>query len=380
MNTQKSRRLFDIPVSIMVTALVLFGIIMIGSAGGWVYDSRHISLSRLMVRQLIGFVLGCGIVYLIWICPYRFFKALAIPFYLAVLVLLLMVLRFGEGAEAGDNVRRWLPLFTDITIQPSEFAKIALILCLAWYFERFSGKLYHPLVILGAALVSLLPLYLVYREPDLSTSLVILAVVFACFFAAKVHWAYILAAVLLFAGGLYLILHDALSEAPRILSPYQAERILAWLHPEDYALTAAYQSIQSRTAIGAGGLIGKGLFHNSGMVPIATTDFIFGVIGEELGFVGGALVIVWYFLLSIRMLRFGFHTENVFGRVICVGSAVMIAFQALVHIGVTIAVLPNTGLPLPFVSYGLSSLTANIAAIGLVLRMEGENRRYRKRR
>ena len=118
MNTQKSRRLFDIPVSIMVTALVLFGIIMIGSAGGWVYDSRHISLSRLMVRQLIGFVLGCGIVYLIWICPYRFFKALAIPFYLAVLVLLLMVLRFGEGAEAGDNVRRWLPLFTDITIQP----------------------------------------------------------------------------------------------------------------------------------------------------------------------------------------------------------------------------------------------------------------------
>lgn len=380
MTTLKSRRLFDIPVSIMVTALILFGVIMIGSAGGWVYDSQHITLSRLMIRQLAGFAIGCVFVYVIWICPYRFFRILAIPFYIAILILLLLVLRFGEGAEAGDNVRRWLPLFTDINIQPSEYAKIALILCLAWYFERFREKLYHPLVVLGAVFISVVPLYLVYREPDLSTSLVICAVVFACFFSAKVHWGYILAALLLLGGGLFLIMKDALSEAPRILSAYQAERILAWLHPEDYALTAAYQSIQSRTAIGAGGVFGKGLFHNSGMVPIATTDFIFGVIGEELGLVGGSIIIAWYFLLSIRILRFGFHTEDVFGRVICVGSAVMIAFQALVHIGVTIAVLPNTGLPLPFVSYGLSSLTANMAAVGLVLRMEAENRRFRKRR
>jgi len=380
MTTQRSRRLFDIPVFAMVTALVVFGIIMIGSAGGWVYDSGNISLSRLMVRQLLGYLFGCGVIYILWICPYRFFRIFAIPLYMVILVLLLLVLRFGEGAEAGDNVRRWLPLFTDINIQPSEFAKIALILCLAWYFERFREKLYHPLVVFGAVVISVIPLYLVYREPDLSTSLVICAIVFACFFSAKVHWGYILAALLLLGGGLFLIMKDALSEAPRILSAYQAERILAWLHPEDYALTAAYQSIQSRTAIGAGGVFGKGLFHNSGMVPIAETDFIFGVIGEELGLVGGSIIIAWYFLLSIRVMRFGFHTEDVFGRVICVGSAVMIAFQALVHIGVTIAVLPNTGLPLPFVSYGLSSLTANMAAIGLVLRMEAENRRYRKRR
>ena len=380
MSRTQTFRYLDVPVFLLVTALVLFGTVMIGSANGWVYNSEHFTLDAYMVRQLIGYVIGLLVILFIMICDYSFLKLMAIPSYLVVLLLLVLVLQYGVGAEENDNVSRWLPIFGDFTIQPSELAKIALTLVLAFFFERYQNQINHPHILLFALVIAFIPLYLVFKEPDLSTSMVILAIIGASLFSTRLSWKYIVPGFVFLIGIVLVVYFDAISDSPRLLGAYQVDRILAWLHPEEYALTTAYQTIQSRTAIGSGALYGVGIFQNSGMVPVPTTDFIFGIIGEELGFIGSSVVIFLFMALSLRILWIAAHTEDMFGRIVCVGIAIMIAFQSAIHIGVSTAVLPNTGLPLPFVSYGLSSLTANMLGIGLVLRINAENKILKSRR
>ena len=378
MSKSENFQYLDMPVFLLVTCLVLFGTVMIGSANGWVYDSSNFYLDSLMIKQLIGYGLGLVSIALIMMCDYAFLKLAAIPAYGFVLVLLVLVLRFGVGADVNDDVSRWLPIFGDINIQPSELCKISLTLMLAWFLEKYQSRVNKPWILISALLLALIPLILVFKEPDLSTSLVILAIAAATLFAARVSWLYIIPGVLLAAVLVVIVYLDAVSESPSILGEYQVNRILAWLHPEDYALTTAYQTIQSRTAIGSGGLSGVGLFQNSGMVPVPTTDFIFGIIGEELGFIGSSVLILLFLSLSLRILWIAAHTEDMFGKIVCTGIATMIAFQSAIHMGVSTAVLPNTGLPLPFVSYGLSSLTANMMGIGLVLRVNAENKKNKE--
>lgn len=371
MKLTKNLRHLDIPTLIMVSVLSLFGVLMIGSANQWTYDPSSPSLDPLMLRQLIGFGIGLVLIGLIMLLPYSFIRYASIPAYLMSVVLLVLVLRYGVGANEGDMIRRWLPVL-GFEFQPSEYTKIALAMMLAFLFYQFREHTNHILVLLLILVTALVPLYLVYREPDLSTSIVIFSLIIVAFYSGKVSWWYILLGVLAFAAFSYLLYRDAISESPRFLSPYQLERITAWLHPEDYALTSAYQSMQSRSAIASGGLLGKGLFQNSGLVPIATTDFIFGIIGEELGLVGASAVMLIYFMLSFRLIFMGAKAKDVFGQVMCVSIGAMFGVQALINMGVCTAVLPNTGLPLPFISYGLSSLTANMAGVGLVLRINAE--------
>jgi rod shape determining protein RodA len=356
---------------LVVTLLVIGGTVVIGSANGWVFDSENFSLDTLMVRQIMGYGLGLIAIFIIMICDFRFIKDIAIPAYLLVLILLVLVLRFGEGAYDGDEVRRWLTIGS-LSVQPSEIAKIALILLLAWYFDKYKENNRHFLYWMIAAVLAVLPLLLVFKEPDLSTSIVFVCVIISLFFTANIGWKYVGIGVLIVVPAVALILYDAVQAEPRILSAYQVDRILAWLHPEDYALTTAYQSLQAKYAIGSGGLRGVGLFHNSGIVPVATTDFIFGIIGEELGFIGAALFILLLATLTFRILWISTQTKDLFSKLICVGMAAMIGFQSSIHMGVNTAILPNTGLPLPFVSYGLSSLTTNMIGIGLVLRIRAE--------
>ena len=356
---------------LLVTLLVAGGTIIIGSANGWVYDSEHFSLDHLMVRQLLGYGLGLAAIAVIMVCDLRFIKWMAVPAYVVVLFLLVLVLRIGVGADEGDDVRRWLEIGGQ-SLQPSELGKIALTLTLAWYLDKYQeyNKKFLYWVIAGG--IAAVPLLLIFKEPDLSTSIVIVAIFISVMFAAQISWKYVGIAAAVLIPAVALIFWDALSETPHILNEYQASRILAWLHPEDYALTTAYQSLQAKYAIGSGGLRGVGLFHNSGVVPIATTDFIFGIIGEELGFIGASLFIILLMALTFRILWISTQTKNLFYKLICVGMAAMIGFQSSIHMGVNTSILPNTGLPLPFVSYGLSSLTTNMIGIGLVLRIRAE--------
>jgi len=380
MRQKKNPGRFETCLVILVTALSLFGVVMIGSASGWAYDASYPSLSPLMIKQLAGLAAGLAAAMALQLVSFPVLKAAAIPFYAVVAVLLVVTLFYGTGAEEGDEVRRWLEVGEDLTIQPSEIAKISLILLLGVYLERFRKSLDSFPVVLGALLMIGIFSFLILKEPDLSTTMVILALSVACLVVGGIHPFYLGIGLVLAGVALYVIFADALSETPRFLNAYQAQRILAWLRPEDYALTTAYQTVQSRNAIASGGLLGKGLFQNSGMVPIAETDFIFGVIGEELGLVGASLLILVYVVLALMIFSQAAKSEQLFGKVICVGVGVMISFQAAVHIGVSCAVLPNTGLPLPFVSYGLSSLIANWVGIGLVMRVRKENMQLSTRR
>ena len=380
MSRTENFKYLDWPVFLLVTALVFFGTIMIGSANGWVYSREAFFLDGLMIKQLIGYTLGLLVIVFILVCDYSFLKVMAIPAYFIVLILLVLVLKYGVGAEENDNVSRWLPILGDITIQPSELCKISLTLMLAWILDRFQNRINNIVVIGVVFVISLIPLILVFKEPDLSTSMVIIAIIASTIFSAGLSWKYILPGSIFVIALISIVYLDAISESPSILGEYQVNRILAWLHPEEYALTTAYQTIQSRTAIGSGALYGVGIFQNSGMVPVPTTDFIFGIIGEELGFIGSSIVIILFLSLSLRILWIAAHTEDTFGKIICTGIAIMIAFQSAIHMGVSTAVLPNTGLPLPFVSYGLSSLTANMLGIGLVLRVNAENKKIKSRR
>ena len=380
MSRTENYKYMDWPVFLLVTALVFWGTVMIGSANGWVYNRDAFSLDGLMIKQLIGYSLGLFVIAFIMVCDYSFLKVMAIPAYIVVLVLLILVLKYGVGAEENDNVSRWLPLFGDINIQPSELCKISLTLMLAWFLDRYQNQINRPLVLLAIFFISLIPLILVFKEPDLSTSMVIVAIIAAGIFSAGISWKYIIPGIVLATALVVIVYFDATSDSPSILGEYQVNRILAWLHPEEYALTTAYQTIQSRTAIGSGALYGSGIFQNSGMVPVPTTDFIFGIIGEELGFIGASSIILLFLSLSLRILWIAARTEDMFGKIVCTGIAIMIAFQSAIHMGVSTAVLPNTGLPLPFVSYGLSSLTANMLGIGLVLRINAENKKIKSRR
>ena len=356
----------------LVALLVFCGIIMIGSADGWLLDQEHFTLDPMMKRQLLGFGLGLFAILVIILLDYDKLKLFIIPLYVGVVLLLILVLFIGVGSE--DGIRRWILLPAGFMLQPSEFAKIAIIIFMAWYLNLYQDRINNLFILAFLGFIILIPLFLIYKEPDLSTSIVVVAIMFFMLFNGNVGWRYIIPAVILGALLLILIYTDAMSDNPRILGYYQVMRIRAWQHPEEYRLSEAFQTIQSTNAVGSGGLLGVGLFHSSGTVPVATTDFIFGIIGEELGFVGAIFFITLLLFVFIRIMIIAQRATDLFGRLLCIGVAVSFIFQSAIHIGVCTGVLPNTGIPLPFVSYGSSSLIASMVGIGLVLKVESEAR------
>lgn len=364
----------DLWLLLLVSLLVFIGTVMIGSAHGWRLIKEDFYLDSMMKRQVLGYFIGLLAILFILLVNYELIKVMILPFYALIVLALIAVLIIGVGSEAeGDDVRRWIQLPFGFTLQPSEFAKTAIILLMAWYINMNQDRINHILVLLVLGVLVVIPLFLIYREPDLSTSIVVVAIVFFLLFNGKLSWWYVIPIVVIGTVLVYVVYTDAMSETPRILNTYQVERIRAWQHPEEYVLKEAYQTIQSTNAVGSGGLLGVGLFGGSGTVPVATTDFIFGIIGEELGFIGSLFIITLFLLIFLRILMIARKAKDLFGRLICIGFAVSLIFQTAIHIGVCTGVLPNTGIPLPFVSYGMSSLISSMIGIGLVLKVGSES-------
>lgn len=361
----------DFTLLTVVVLMVLFGIVMIGSAGGWELNPEHFSIGPIMTRQLFGFCVGLAVMVILVYMSRELLKFLAAPAYLGMLFLLVLVLLIGIGtADDGEtrDVRRWLPFIGGFNLQPSEFAKFLLIVSLARFCDLRSEQINRPLTLLIYLTLMAVPVFLVIKEPDLSTSVVLLCIAAALLFTSGLNWKYILAAVVVLAIVVFVVLSDAYNpEGPKFLTDYQASRIWAFFDPESYSQTVAYQTLRSKYAISSGGLRGTGLFNNSGLVPVPMTDFLFGILGEELGFIGCSCMFALLIILISRILWIASRAEELYGKLICVGVATWIAMQSFIHIGVTTAVLPNTGLPLPFMSYGLSSLVSNMAGIGLVM-------------
>ncbi|MFH1395379.1 MAG: putative lipid II flippase FtsW [Candidatus Omnitrophota bacterium] len=352
-------------IIIIVSILLMIGVVMIYSSSA-VYAYRQYGNSLYFVlRHLVYLVVGLSAAVFCMAVPSKKIADNSRAIMLCVLFLLLIVLVPGVGKMAG-GARRWISVF-GMNVQPSELAKFALIIYLAdltarkkYLIENFRQGILPPLFVTG------LTAGLVLLEPDMGTCVSILfaggAVLFVSGLKLK-HLGFITASAL-----------PALCTAV-IIAPYRIKRIIIVFNPWKDAKGAGFQLVQSFIALGSGGFWGTGLGMSKQKLfylPASHTDFIFSIIGEEAGFAGTALVLALFAVLIWVSIRIALRLRNVFASRTVLGISIIIAFEVLVNVGVSTGVLPTKGLPLPFISYGGSSLVCHLAAIGLVLNMARE--------
>ena len=348
---------FDYLLVALVASLNYCGLLAIRSAAPELYD-----------RQQIGLVVGLFIMLAVSLVDYHFvlrFHWIAYSMSIALLVLVLF------SGSSGGGAQRWFSLF-GITFQPSEAAKLLLILFFAHFIILYRNQLGMLPHLLACLVLIIPPVYLVFKEPDLSTSLMIILIFCIMIYVGGLAWQVVAGVLIVVVPAFVWVLREAVNGSSRFLSPYQQSRILAWLHPEDYADSTAYQTMNSMMAIGSGGLHGKAsgevssLLKN-GFISESQTDFIFTVVGETFGFIGCCAVVLLIMLITIKCFVIAARAKDAQGRIIAAGMGAWIGLQSFLNIGVATGLLPNTGIPLPFVSYGLTSLVCLYAGIGFVL-------------
>lgn len=352
---------YNIFLVLLIITINIIGIMAIGSAKESVQS-----------RQIVGMILGVFMMFFISFFDYNLILKFHWLIYGLNIALLILVEVFGDSA---NNAQRWLMIpFIDIKFQPSELAKILLILFYAKFIMDNKENL-NTLKNILIMLALLAPvLILVVKQPDLSTT-ILLGVVFCMLIyigglSRKIIMGVL--AVTIPAAAVFLFL--VLQPDQHLIKDYQQRRILAWLDPEEYALTDAWQTENSITAIGSGKLTGKGLDNNEvssvingNYISEAQTDFIFAVIGEEMGFIGCASVIILLMVIAGVCFYMGIKAGDTAGELICFGVGTIIGVQSFLNISVTTGLTPNTGVPLPFVSYGLTSLVSLYIGMGFVL-------------
>ena len=360
---------YDFPLVIMVVGLTIFGIMAISSA-----NPSYIS------KQTAGMVFGIVLMIFISLLDYSFIIKLYIPFYLLHVALLGLVL--SPLGSSTNGAQRWISLF-GITFQPSEAAKILLILFYAQFIMKYKDKVKNISFVFVCLALLAVPLGLIYSQPDLSTCIMVMMIFSSMIFVAGVNWKLVAFVLSVSIPTALFIIYNAVQEDSSILKDYQQRRILAWLHPEEYANSEAYQTLNSMMAIGSGQLYGKGYntneissVLNGGFISESQTDFIFTVIGEEFGFIGACIVVVLILGIAIECFMVSMRAKDKAGEVIAAGVGGWIGFQGIINIGVATGVLPNTGLPLPFVSAGLTSLLSVYVGIGFVLNVKLQGNKY----
>ncbi|MDH3752879.1 MAG: rod shape-determining protein RodA [Acidimicrobiia bacterium] len=312
-------------------------------------------------RQLVFVVLGVGVMVAAAVIDYQKLRALAPALYaLGILSLVAVLSPLGSnvnGAQAWFNVGPF-------GLQPSEFMKLAVIVLLASYLSRFEGHLGLGRLVI-ALIVAAIPMGLIAMQPDVGTLLVFVAIVMGMFLVGGAQFRHIVALTLLGVGLVAFMVNSP------VLEEYQRDRLTTFINPDLDAEGAGFNQEQAQIAIGNGGLTGQGYGEGdqtrSGLVPEQETDFIFTVVGEELGFVGSSLVLGLFALLIWRVWRAAQLAKDQFGTLLCVGIATMIVFQMFESIGMTAGIMPVTGIPLPFISYGGSSSLVSFMSVGLVL-------------
>lgn len=350
---------YDFKLIIMLIAITVVGILVIGSA-----DRSYQS------KQIRGFVMGLFLMVVISLFDYSTFLNFYWIIYIGNLVLLLLVEFFGEKS---NNAQRWVSI-AGIRFQPSETAKILLILFYAQYIMKHKETISSLKTIISMLVLLAPPLLLIYRQPDLSTTIMIALLFCVLLFMGGLSYK-IIFGVLAIAVPLFVIfLTLVLQPDQTLLKDYQQTRILAWLNPAEYSTSEGYQQENSKMAIGSGELFGKGLNNNEissvkngNFISEPQTDFIFAIVGEELGFAGGCLVVGLLFLITLECLMIARKAKDIAGMLIATGMATVIGFQSFMNIGVATGIVPNTGIPLPFVSYGLTSLVSLYIGMGFVL-------------
>ena len=358
-------RSFNFRLLFYAAALSMIGVVIINSAVG--EDKSYVT------RQLIGLFGGIMIAVVLSIFNYRFLTRFSVVVYIGCLAILLAVIIAGQLGGSGGGSRRWITLPLIGRFQPSEFVKIGLIYFFSWFLQKNQEKIDQPATLLSIAGLAAAPLLLVLKQPDLSTSIVIFFTILCMIYISGISYKLIFRAAAVGIPLLCLLMYLAHEDLIPFIEPYQVNRVLAFINPEKYA-DLNLQQDNSKMAIGSGMLYGKGLFNdtaisvkNGNYLSEEHTDFIFSVIGEELGFAGCMLVLLLYFLLVFECLRMAGRAKDMTGRLLCSGMAALVGFQSFTNIAVATGVFPNTGLPLPFISYGVSSLVSLYIGIGIVL-------------
>ncbi len=337
-------------------------------------------------RQVVWFAIGVILMMGAMSIDYEMFKNFSIPLYGLGMVLLLLVQFFGHET---NGAQRWIGHPDIFLFQPSEFVKIFVIIALAHLLYRISQAPKEKTFIGDAKVVGkvmavgLPPFLLILVQPDLGTALVISAVMMTMILMSGVTWRMIGLLVSCVIAGIssLVILHNYFFDIfTKIIAAHQLDRIYAWLDPMSDTSGLGYQLFHALQGIGAGQLYGMGFTRGAktqgGDIPELHTDFIFTVIGEEFGFVGATVLIVVYFLLLYRMVIIAFSCNNTFGTFLVSGVVGLLVFQIFQNIGMTIGLMPITGLALPFVSYGGSALLTNMIAVGIVLNVNIRTKHY----
>ena len=352
-------RKYDWVLLVAVVGLSLIGTLLVYSATQPSADPRSY-----LVKQLINVALGLILMVAVSLLDYRQIRLLA-PIVYAVAVLGLVAVLSPLGTTV-SGAKAWINLPAGFQVEPSEFAKIGLVLVIAVVFGelRDSGRIPGPKHAAGVLALALVPVVLVEREPALGVIILLLLMTFGMIALSGLRLRWV--AALVVAGALAVLAVFRL----HLLRAYQLDRLTAFLHPGADPTGTGYETIHSKIMIGSGGLFGTGWLHGplvtASFVPNQQTDFIFSVAGEEVGFVGCAVIIALLGLLIFRALRIATRADDQFGLLAASGIALWFGLQAFINIGMTIGIMPVTGLPLPFVSYGGSAMFADMIAIGVL--------------
>jgi rod shape determining protein RodA len=314
-----------------------------------------------------GIYVGVGILVALLLSRMDYSRLREYKFGLYGLIIALNIVVFGMPAIRGSH--RWIPL-PFFQVQSSEFGKALLIVSLAAFAVDRSRRLHERRTTARIMLLALLPALLVIPQPDLGTGMVYVAVAFAILFFAGTSWRQLTALVAMFVVSITLVLAVAPAMGVHVLKPYQVQRLTGFLNPSRDPRNQTYNILQSEIAIGSGQKVGRGVKHATQtslhFLPENQTDFIFAVVGETYGFVGAALVLSLYALLIWRALRILTMAKNLYGTLIAGGILAMLMFQVFVNVGMTIGIMPITGVPLPLMSYGGSSVLVTFIALGLL--------------
>jgi cell division protein FtsW len=339
-----------------VAALLGLGLVMLYSSSMTQVGAHYLMLQ--LVWCVFGFVLCVTATAL----DYQWLKKAAWPLFIFALILLvLVVLPLPHGITKKINgAHRWF-ILPGMRLQPSELAKLALIIMLAWYCERSQRQMHtlkRGVVLPGLLIISVLGL--VFIEPDRGTTILLAAVSGSMLLVAGVRWKHVLIPAAAGVAGLAIsVLHD----------PMRMRRIFSWWNLEEHKDGVGYQAYQAMIALGSGGWTGLGLGNGRqklGFVPEHHTDFIFSIIGEELGLVATLLVVVAFVVVAICGIYIALNSRDTFGSLLALGITLLISLQAAINIGVVTSALPNKGLPLPFISYGGSNLLAMFVGVGIL--------------
>jgi len=366
-------RNFDNLLNVAVIGLLFIGTLLVYAGTREWFRSYGLDPEYYLKRHTLNILIGSLLAYGTTLIDYRLLRAYTPIIWLVAVIGLVIVLIPGLGAEI-NGARAWIALPGGFQIQPAELAKIAIIVGIAMILADRDNAHEDPtdLDVLKALAIAAVPVLLIVAQPDLGTVLIISAAILAMIGASGAPSRWVVGLLILAIVGIFTAVQTG------AVSQYQIARLQSFVDPSADPQSTGYQLRQSRITIGSGGILGKGLFNgpqtNGRFVPEQQTDFIFTVAGEELGFIGCSVILALYLLFFIRAFAICRRSSDLFGRLVCIGVIAWFSFQAFENIGMTMGLMPMTGVPLPFLSYGGSSMFANLIGVGLLQNVHARGR------